>query len=353
MSIRIAIDAMGGDQAPHVVIEGLSRVAQDFTDVTFQIYGSEAEVLPLLKAHLKLQSISTFIPTTEIITADTKPSAAVRGFKDSSMRQAIMAVREERADGVVSAGNTGAYMALAKILLGTLEGIDRPAITGLVPSIAGPKVMLDLGANVDVNPQNIIEFSLMGIAFAKIVLNLTNPSVGLLNIGSEELKGNAVLQVAQQMLRSTKCLENYYGFIEGDDISKGTVDVIIADGFMGNISLKTMEGTARLMTYFLRQALDQSFLSKVGALLAKPALRYVKNKLDPSKYNGAPFLGLKGIAVKSHGGTDTSGFYNAVTVAADMIRKNINQNISAMILEFSQKLKEDETLPDSNPEGVA
>lgn len=352
MSIRIAIDAMGGDQAPHVVIEGLSQVAQDFTDVTFQIYGSEAEVLPLLKAQPKLQSISTFIPTTEIITADAKPSAAVRGFKDSSMRQAIMAVREERADGVVSAGNTGAYMALAKISLGTLEGIDRPAITGLVPSINGPKVMLDLGANVDVNPQNIIEFALMGVAFAKIVLNLPNPSVGLLNIGSEELKGNAVLQVAQQMLRSTKCLENYYGFIEGNDISKGTVDVIIADGFMGNISLKTMEGTARLMTYFLRQALEQSFFSKVGALLAKPALRYVKNKLDPSKYNGAPFLGLKGIAVKSHGGTDASGFYNAVTVTADMIRKNINQDISAMILEFSNKLKEDETSPHFNPEGA-
>lgn len=353
MSIRIAIDAMGGDQAPHIVIEGLSRVAQDFTDVTFQIYGSEVEVLPLLNSHQKLKFVSTFIPTTEVITADAKPSAVVRGFKDSSMRQAIMAVREERADGVVSAGNTGAYMALSKIALGTLEGIDRPAITGLVPSITGPKVMLDLGANVDVNPQNIIEFALMGVAFAKIVLNLPNPSVGLLNIGSEELKGNAVLQVAQQMLRSTKCLENYYGFIEGDDISKGTVDVIIADGFMGNISLKTMEGTARLMTHFLRQALNQSMLSKIGALLAKPALKYVKNKLDPSKYNGAPFLGLKGIAVKSHGGTDASGFYNAVTVAADMIRKNINQDISSMILEFSQKLKGDETASEFNSGGTA
>lgn len=353
MSIRIAIDAMGGDQAPHIVIEGLSRIAQDFTDITFQIYGSEVDVLPLLNSHQKLKSISTFIPTTEIITADAKPSAVVRGFKDSSMRQAIMAVREERADGVVSAGNTGAYMALSKIALGTLEGIDRPAITGLVPSITGPKVMLDLGANVDVNPQNIIEFALMGVAFAKIVLNLPNPSVGLLNIGSEELKGNAVLQVAQQMLRSTKCLENYYGFIEGDDISKGTVDVIIADGFMGNISLKTMEGTARLMAYFLRQALEQSMLSKIGALFAKPALKHLKNKLDPSKYNGAPFLGLKGIAVKSHGGTDALGFYNAVTVAADMIRKNINQNISSMILEFSQKLKGDETTSEFNSGGTA
>ncbi|OJX11417.1 MAG: hypothetical protein BGO77_06745 [Caedibacter sp. 37-49] len=334
---------MGGDQAPYVIIEGLARIVEDFKDITFQIYGSDAEVLPLLKNHQKLQSVSTFIPTTEIISADTKPSAAVRGFKDSSMRQAIMAVREKRADGVISAGNTGAYMALAKIILGTLEGIDRPAITGLVPSIVGPKVMLDLGANVDVNPQNIIEFSLMGVAFAKIVLQLKNPSVGLLNIGSEELKGNAVLQVAQQMLRSTKCLENYYGFIEGDDISKGTVDVIVADGFMGNISLKTMEGTARLMSHFLRQAIEQSLLSKVGALLARPALKFVKNKLDPSKYNGAPFLGLKGIAVKSHGGTDIAGFYNAVMVTADMIRQNINQNISNMILEFSHKLKEDES----------
>ncbi len=334
---------MGGDQAPYVIIEGLARIVEDFKDITFQIYGSDVEVLPLLKNHQKLQSVSTFIPTTEIISADTKPSAAVRGFKDSSMRQAIMAVREKRADGVISAGNTGAYMALAKIILGTLEGIDRPAITGLVPSLVGPKVMLDLGANVDVNPQNIIEFSLMGVAFAKIVLQLKNPSVGLLNIGSEELKGNAVLQVAQQMLRSTKCLENYYGFIEGDDISKGTVDVIVADGFMGNISLKTMEGTARLMSHFLRQALEQSLLSKVGALLAKPALKFVKNKLDPSKYNGAPFLGLKGIAVKSHGGTDITGFYNAVMVTADMIRQNINQNISNMILEFSHKLKEDES----------
>ncbi len=346
MSIILAVDGMGGDQAPGIILEGMMKASQRFPHLGFKLFGSE-EVIPLLKKYPKLERVTEFTLTTEVITADTKPAAVLRGFKDSSLRRAILAVKDQEAEGVVSAGNTGAYMALSRLLLGTLPGIDRPAIGGLIPTLKGPKVMLDMGANVDVSAENLIEFAIMGIAFARAVLNIQDPSVGLLNIGTEELKGNATIKLAHQALKQSPFIKNFTGSVEGDSISQGLVDVIVTDGFMGNICIKTAEGTANLFSHFLREGIERSFLSKIGVLFAKPAFRYLKNKIDPRRYNGAPFLGLQGIAVKSHGGTDGEGFLQAIHVALNMVEQKINQTISKEILAFSAPLlkTEEETAP--------
>lgn len=351
MSITLAIDGMGGDQAPKIILEGMAKAAERFPQLRFELYGSE-EIAVGLKRYKQLDGVTHLTITTEVVTADTKPTAALRGFKDSSLRQAILAVRNGQAGGVVSAGNTGAYMALSWLLLGTLPGIDRPAIGGLMPTLNGPKVLLDMGANIDVNSENLIEFAIMGTAFARAVLGIEHPSVGLLNIGTEELKGNTTIKNAHQALKESTFITNFKGFVEGDSISQGLVDVTVTDGFVGNICIKTAEGTAKLLTHFLREGVEKSFLSKIGVLFAKPAFQYLRNKIDPRRYNGAPFLGLKGVAVKSHGGTDGEGFLQAIHVALNMVEKNINQTISQEILGFSfhqeKQAKEDPPLVQNN-----
>ena len=341
MSIILAIDGMGGDQAPKIILEGMAKAVECFSQLRFELYGSQ-ELASSLKLYKKLQAVTHVNITTEMITAETKPTAALRGFKDSSLRRAILAVKNGEAAGVVSAGNTGAYMALSWLLLGTLPGIDRPAIGGLMPTLNGPKVLLDMGANVDVNAQNLIEFAIMGISFARAVLGIEHPSVGLLNIGTEELKGNATIKMAHQALKESTFITNFKGFVEGDSISQGLVDVTVTDGFVGNICIKTAEGTAKLLSHFLREGIEKSFLSKIGVLFAKPAFKYLRDKIDPRRYNGAPFLGLQGIAVKSHGGTDGEGFLQAIRVALNMVEKNINQTISQEILDFSLPMEEQE-----------
>ncbi|MBL9030030.1 MAG: phosphate acyltransferase PlsX [Caedimonas sp.] len=335
MSIVLAIDGMGGDHAPEMIIEGMAKAVMRFPHIRFELFGDEERISPLLGKHESLVAVTHFHPTTEVITSDAKPTAAIRGFKDSSLRRAILSVREGCASGVVSAGNTGAYMALSRLVLGTLPGIDRPAIGGLMPTFNGPKVMLDMGANVEVSAENLIEFAIMGVAFARVVLGIQDPSVGLLNIGTEELKGNPTIKLAHQALKESAFIPNFKGFIEGDSISQGIVDVTVADGFAGNICLKTAEGTGKLMGHFLREGIKRSLLSKLGVLLAKPAFDYLRDKIDPRHYNGAPFLGLQGVAVKSHGGTDGEGFLQAISVALHMIEKNINASISQEILAFS------------------
>jgi glycerol-3-phosphate acyltransferase PlsX len=275
----------------------------------------------------KLTRHSTIHHTDELVTSEAKPSVALRTGRRSSMRLAIDAVAEGKAECVVSAGNTGALMAMAKFSLKMLPGIDRPAIASFFPTLRGESVMLDLGANVECDADNLVQFALMGDAFSRSVLGLVQPTVGLLNVGSEELKGNDAVRAAAARLREPSSPVKFYGFVEGNDIAAGTVDVIVTDGFTGNIAVKTAEGTARLFGEFLRSAFKYSLLARIGYLFAGSALRKMRERMDPRRYNGAMLLGLNGIAVKSHGGADALGFANAIGVAVDMALNDCNSKI--------------------------
>ncbi len=325
--MTLAIDAMGGDDAPNMVVEGLSICKTKLPGVRYLLVGDERQLEPLLIQHPDVRDIVTIVHTDEVVTNQDKPAVALRNRRNSSMRLAINAVKEGRAAGIISAGNTGALMAMAKFVLRTLPGIDRPAIATYLPHMTGGSVMLDLGANVECDADNLTQFAVMGEVYARNVLGLQKPKVGILNIGEEDLKGNDSVKQAHTILRNTPLDIDFYGFVEGDDIGKGTVDVVVTDGFTGNVALKTAEGTAQLLGYFLKEALTGSFLGKLGALIAKPALINFKNKMDPRLYNGAMFLGLNGICVKSHGGTDALGFANAVTVAHDLVHHGFNDLI--------------------------
>jgi len=315
----IALDAMGGDHAPDMVVRGANLARKRFPDARFLFVGDEAKIRPLLDRLPRLAKISEIEHTEDVVGGEDKPSIALRTGRQSSMRLAINAVHDGRAAAAVSAGNTGALMAMAKFVLKTLPGISRPAIASFFPTMKGESVMLDLGANVQCDAVNLTQFAVMGEVFARTVLGTVRPSIGLLNVGSEDMKGHEALREAHGMLRDTRLPGSYHGFIEGDDIAKGTVDVIVTDGFTGNIALKTIEGTARLYSEFLRATFKSSFLAKIGYLMARPALNALRLRTDPRRYNGAIFLGLNGITVKSHGGTDAIGFSNAIGVAVDMI----------------------------------
>ncbi|MDV7338645.1 phosphate acyltransferase PlsX [Terasakiella sp. A23] len=325
--MTLAIDAMGGDDAPDMVVEGLSICKTKLPGTRFLVVGDERQLEPLLLKYPNLKGSCTIVHTTEVVTNDDKPAVALRNRRNSSMRLAINAVKKGDAAGIVSAGNTGALMAMAKFALRTLPGIDRPAIATYLPHKTGGSVMLDLGANVECDADNLTQFAVMGEVYARNVLGLPKPKVGILNIGEEDLKGNDSVKQAHSILRKTPLDIDFYGFVEGDDIGKGTVDVIVTDGFTGNVALKTIEGTAHLMGHVLKEALTSSVLGKLGALIAKPALMNFKNKMDPRLYNGAMFLGLNGICVKSHGGTDALGFANAVQVAHDLVYHGFNDLI--------------------------
>ena len=316
--ITIALDAMGGSHAPQMVLKGAETAAQRYPDLRFMLFGAEDAIRPLLAKLPRLASRVSLHHTSEMVMDETRPSLALRAGRQSSMRLAIDAVADGRADGVVSAGNTGALMAMAKNVLKTLPGIDRPAIASFFPTRRGESVMLDLGANVECDAENLVQFALLGDAFARTVLGLIEPTVGLLNVGSEELKGNDAVRAASLRLRDGLTPIRFYGFIEGDDIAAGTVDVVVTDGFTGNIAVKTAEGTARLFSEFLSSAFHHSLMARLGYLFARGALRKLRLRIDPRRYNGAVFLGLGGIAVKSHGSTDALGFANAIGVAVDM-----------------------------------
>lgn len=316
--ITIAIDAMGGDHAPKMVLKGANKALNRFPQVEFLLFGNEQRINPLLTKMPRLARRCTVCHTDEVVTGDAKPSQALRTARQSSMWLAIDAVAQGRADGVVSAGNTGALMAMAKFILRMIPGIDRPAIASLIPTLRGESVMLDLGANVDCDAENLVQFALMGDAFARTVLGLVQPSVGLLNVGSEELKGNDAVRAASLRLRQEDSPVRFHGFVEGNDIGAGAVDVVVTDGFTGNVALKTAEGTAQFLAEILRASFKHSLRARIGYLFAAAALKKFKQRVDPRRYNGAVFLGLNGIAVKSHGGTDALGFANAIGVAVDM-----------------------------------
>ena len=328
---------MGGDYAPQVVVEGAAQSKIRYPNLIFSFFGNKEKISPLIHG-LDILKNSNIIHTKEIIGANEKPSIAVRKGKNSSMGMALQHVKSGKADALVSAGNTGALMAMSKLILRPMEGITRPAIVAYFPTIVGESCMLDLGANIECDAKNLVQFAFMGQAFANIVMGIKDPTISLLNIGEEEQKGLDYIKESSKILNSLSNQINYKGFIEGDKISQGMADVIIADGFSGNISLKTAEGTALLVTSYLKKALSSSFSAKIGYLFAKKALNDFKLQMDPRKYNGAVFLGLNGIAVKSHGGTDAFGFANAIGVAVDMVRYNFISDLKNKISKIEYNL---------------
>jgi len=326
-SLTIALDAMGGDNAPKVVVRGVALARIRHPQVRYLLFGDERRVAPLIRRKPKLRKIISLVHTDKVVPGDMKPSLALRQGRGSSMWASIEAVHDGRAAAVVSAGNTGALMAMAKTILGTLPGIDRPAIAAYFPTLRGESVMLDLGANVECDANNLVQFAVMGEVFARTVLGLQQPTIGLLNVGEEPVKGRDAVKAASAILRDSRLPIRFEGFVEGDDIAAGSVDVVVTDGFTGNIALKTAEGTAHLLREFVRQAFKSSLLAKLGFVLARRALKKMHVRTDPRRYNGAMFLGLNGIAVKSHGSTDALGFANAIDVAIDLAAGGFNDRI--------------------------
>ena len=331
--VRIALDAMGGDHGPSVVVPGAERALLQHPDCEFILYGDEAKITPLLTAHPQLAGAARLVHTDIAVRMDDKPSQALRnGRWKSSMWLAIDAVKKGEADVAVSAGNTGALMAMAKFNLRTMPGIERPAIAALWPTLKGSSVVLDLGASIGADAEHLIDMAVMGSAMARVLFDLDRPSVGLLNIGVEEVKGLEPVREAGRILRESPLPHiDYIGFVEGDDIGRGKADVVVTEGFAGNIALKTAEGTARQFSDYLKSAIEQSIWSKIGYLLARPAFRMLRDKMDPSKSNGGVFLGLNGIVIKSHGGTDPEGFAAAIDMGYDMVRHKLLAKIGETI----------------------
>ncbi|MBL6928338.1 MAG: phosphate acyltransferase PlsX [Rhodospirillales bacterium] len=323
----LSLDAMGGDHAPKMVVEGIEIACERFPDIDFLLFGDEKQLKPLLDACPRAKARSQIHHTDEAVQNETKAAVALRRGRNTSMRLAINAVKDGRAAGVISSGNTGALMAMGKFVLKMLPGIDRPAIATYFPTQRGDSVMLDLGANVECDERNLVQFAVMGEVFARNVLGVQQPSIGLLNVGVEGFKGNDAVRAAHDILRESTLPIKFHGFVEGDDIGLGTVDVVVTDGFTGNIALKTTEGTAKMVAFFLKQALTGSFMAKLGGLLARPALNVLRTRMDPRRYNGAMLVGLNGICVKSHGSTDEIGFATAIGVTANLVNGQFNERI--------------------------
>ncbi len=318
--IKIAVDAMGGDHGPKEVIPALAMVLKRHPDTFFFIFGDENKITPFLNHYPALKRQSKLHHTDKVINNDEKPSIALRSSKGSSMRLAIEAVKEGKAQAVVSAGNTGVLMAMAKTVLKTVPGIRRPALASLLPGIKSDTIVLDLGANVLVDGDALVQFAILGSIFARAQKKTERPSVGLLNVGSEDTKGPEHVRVASQILSQIEFPGEYKGFVEGDDIGKGSVDVIVADGYAGNIALKTAEGMGSLTKQYMIESFGSSPLAYLGAIFAFFSLRHLKKRLDPRRYNGGVFLGLNGICIKSHGGADALAFSNAVLMAVRLAR---------------------------------
>ena len=318
---------MGGDDAPHMVIGGAEIIRKRHPEARFLLFGDEAKLTPLLAARPALKAACDIRHTDQVVKSTDKPSQALRQGRQSSMRLAINAVRDHEAGAVVSAGNTGALMAMSKFVLKTLPGIDRPAICTALPTETGKCVVLDLGANVDCDAENLVQFAVMGAAFARADMGLEKPTIGLLNIGEEEIKGNDNVKNAAGILKDADLPLKFHGFVEGDDIAKGTTDVVVTDGFTGNVALKAAEGTVRLFSTYLREAFSSGLMARIGYLLARPAMQNLRDRIDPRFYNGAVLLGLNGISVKSHGNTDDIGFANAIEVAFELIEDDITGKI--------------------------
>lgn len=322
---------MGGDHGPGVVIPALMTVAIRRPDIHFVIYGREDSVRPELAKFPKLAEVSEFVHCEIAVRMDDKPSQALRhGRWKSSMWKAVEAVKNGAAQACISAGNTGALMAMSKFCLRTMATIDRPAIAALWPTTRGESVVLDVGATIGADAHQLVDFAILGTGMARSVFGIERPSVGLLNVGVEEIKGQEEVKEAGRMLREANMASmNYRGFVEGDDIGKGTVDVVVTEGFAGNIALKTAEGTARQIAGYLRAAMSRTLMAKIGYVFAKGAFDRLREKMDVGRSNGGVFLGLNGIVVKSHGGADSDGFAAAIELGYDMVRNNLLDRIEA------------------------
>ena len=338
-SPRIAIDAMGGDEGVRVMIAGAALARHRHESFKFLLVGDEVQIKAALENHPNLRAASEILHTTEVVTGDDKPSQALRKSRGSSMGLAINAVKSGDAAAAVSAGNTGALMAMAKLALRTMPGIDRPALAALLPTLTDTDVvMLDLGANTECDARNLVQFAVMGAAYSRILYNWEKPRVRLLNIGTEEMKGTDSLRFAAQHLRDSPELHMaFQGFIEADKINRGDCDVVVCDGFSGNIALKSIEGAARFVTDLLRRAFTSSIRSKFGFLVSRPATELLKHHLDPNNHNGAVFLGLNGVIVKSHGSASIEGVANAVKVAARLVEDDITTRIAQDLEQISAK----------------
>ncbi len=328
---RIAIDAMGGDVGVRVMVDGAAEARRHHDRFKFLLVGDEVRIKAALESHPNLREASEILHCEDVVGGDEKPTQALRRAKTTSMGLAVNAVKRGDAGAAVSAGNTGALMAMSKLALRTMPGIDRPALAALLPTLGDNDViMLDLGANTECDARNLVQFAIMGAAYSRIVTGREAPRVRLLNIGTEEMKGTDQLQVAAAQLRAATGLAmSFDGYIEADKINRGDVDVVVSDGFSGNIALKAIEGAARFVTDLLRNAFTSSLRSKIGFLVSRPATELLKHHLDPNNHNGAVFLGLNGVVVKSHGSATAGGVANAVTVAARLLEEDLTQRIAA------------------------
>ncbi len=329
---RIAVDAMGGDEGVRVMIEGAALARRRHDRFKFLLVGDEERIKAALEAHPNLRAASEILHAPDVVSGEERPTQALRRAKTTSMGMAINAVKEGHAGAAVSGGNTGALMAMAKLALRTMPGIDRPALSALLPTLGdGDLVMLDLGANTECDARNLVQFAVMGAAYSRIVTGHDRPRVRLLNIGTEETKGTEDLQVAAAQLRAAADDLSivFDGFTEADKLGRGDVDVVVTDGFSGNIALKAVEGTARFVADLLRRSFASSLRSKVGFLISRPATELLKHHLDPNNHNGAVFLGLNGVVVKSHGSANVLGVANAVAVTARLLEENLTERIAA------------------------
>ncbi len=337
----ISVDAMGGDHGPDVVVPALDLALTAHPNVRFIVHGDEARIAPWLDKHPRLKPVVTVAHTDNFIAMDEKPAQAVRRGRGTSLYNALQSVKSGDAQAAVSAGNTGALMALSRMILKmAAPGLERPAIAASWPTERGITTVLDVGANVSCDAGQLLEFAIMGAAFHRALRGVDKPSIGLLNVGSEDVKGHEDVREAHALLRGTNLGLNYQGFVEGDDLCKGTVDVVVTDGFTGNIALKTAEGTARFIKGLMKESLLSSLRAKLGAMLAAPALRSMAAKIDPSAINGGPLLGLNGIVIKSHGGTDVRGFATAVGVAINLAASSYTDDIKASMAHLLQVINE-------------
>ena len=343
--ITIALDVMGGDFGAKTLLAGAEISRRRYPEIRYMLHGEESAVLPMLKKFERLKSESEFVPCEFSVPMDMKPSQALRnGRRVSGMWQALESVKSGNADVMVSAGNTGALMAMSKFCLRMMPGIERPALAAVWPNLRGESIVLDVGATIGADADTLLDYALMGSAMARALFDLKRPKIGLLNIGVEEVKGLEEIRLAGSRLREIDLpgLE-YAGFVEGDDLGKGGVDVVVTEGFTGNIALKSAEGTAKQVGTYLRDAMSRTFMARIGYLFAKQAFARLRDKMDPRKVNGAVFLGLNGIVIKSHGGADAEGIASAIDVGHNMARNRLQQKIEAD-LEAARSAREEASI---------
>ena len=337
---RISLDVMGGDQGAPVSLAGAERALSQYPDLRFLLYGESAIVEPLLGRFPRVKQASEFFHCDVSVKMDDKPSQALRrGRRHSSMWRAIEAVKDGEADAAVSGGNSGALMAMSRFCLRMLADIERPAIAAMWPTLSGTSVVLDVGASIGADARQLVDYAVMGAAMARALFGTQRPSVGLLNIGVEEVKGLEEVRRAALLLREADMPHlSYVGFVEGDDLGKGKAEVVVTEGFSGNIALKTAEGTAKQISAYLQEAMTQNLMAKLGYLIARGAFRTLRDRLDPRKFNGGVFLGLNGIVIKSHGGTDAIGFAHAIGVAHAMVRNKLLEEITQDLRRYGQRV---------------